>query len=263
VKNGRKSPDAVFKGLERSAARAAGSARTGKQLRQFAQAATEDARRQVQTPRDRALPLIQRGIVGWAPDPNNNNRATLVMRGTGRKVVDERGRDIVNPAKRFAYTYPKVVDVLAFASHARTAEGDIPWFYLDSESHVTIGRGHLVRGEAEARRLGRNYAFFFGTSPARANVAAVVDAYRRVRFTTDASGRSGLGERRNQNERARAFRDLTTVRLADHAIRALFAADVRQKIREIEARAEFRDYRTYPPEAKLALLDVAFNVGVD
>ncbi len=273
IKQGRKTPSHVFRQAARKAARdrstgarqqlrrlsqAASTQATRRQLRQLALSGAEETRQEVQTPLERTLPLIQRGIVGWAPDPINNNRATLVMRGNGRKVVDERGQPIVNPTRRFAYTYPKTVDIAAFTAHAVGAEGDIPWFYVDSARSVTVGRGHLVPNEAEARRLANNYAFIFEGSPARADAAAVMRAYKSVALTFDNSERSPDLLRPGF---AGAYRGVSNVRLADHSLRALFGADVQQKIREIEARAEFSDYRTYPPEAKLAILDIAFKSG--
>ncbi len=126
---------------------------------------------------------------------------------------------------------------------------------------MTIGIGHLVVDEAEARRLAQTHTFEIeiqGKIKSLANKtkqeieALVVDGFRVVaRNTTGVT--PGV---------AKDFPPLTTIRLVQQSIIDLFDADVYRILHELTARKEFRDYATFPPEAKLALLDVAFTSGV-
>ena len=86
---------------------------------------------------------------------------------------------------------------------------------------------------------------------AKITKADVVDAFRAARDSRTASP-----------GKAHTFENVSDVRLEFTDIHKLLEADVNTKVRELTATRQFRDYATYPPDAKLALLDVAFTSGV-
>ena len=86
---------------------------------------------------------------------------------------------------------------------------------------------------------------------AKITKADVVDAFRAARDSRTASP----GE-------AHTFENVSDVRLEFTEMHKLFEADVHRIVHELTATRQFRDYATYPPQAKLALLDVAFTSGV-
>ena len=171
----------------------------------------------------------------------------------GCKIVDEKGKPITDSIAKVSYPHKGTLsraDFLAHAEDPEEGENSIAYFYQDRGGNVTVGIGHLVADEAEARRLAKSY-FFFRLGGAKITEADVVDAFRAARDSRAAKPGT-----------AHTFENVSDVRLERQAIIDLFDEDVDRTLAELKARKEFRDFATYPPAAKLGLLDMAFTLGV-
>ena len=115
-------------------------------------------------------------------------------------------------------------------------EGVIPHLYLDSRGNVTAGVGFLIPDEAALRRL-----------PWYPNVQTALVDYSRVRAAE--TGHVALW-----------YRKLTIARLRAEDMRRLFEDHVLE-FRKAAVRAGWRLER-YPLPAQIAIVDMAFNLGV-
>jgi len=120
-------------------------------------------------------------------------------------------------------------------------EGKKPFLYLDTASppRVTVGIGKAVT-------LSQALALPFTIGDRPATVAEITADYKRVAGAT-----GGL--------RADAYSHLSTCRLSEEAIVALFEASVAEF--EGQLRKLFPDFDSFPDAAKLGCLDVIFQVG--
>ncbi len=121
-------------------------------------------------------------------------------------------------------------------------EGRFSHMYLDVNGFCTVGVGNLLPDEHAACAL----LFVHRDSTAEATDAEIVVAFHRV-----AAAKKGL--------RASAYRDLTSIDLRDGDIDRLF----RRRVDEFVAQLSkvFPEYGTFPVEAQMAILDMAFNLG--
>jgi GH24 family phage-related lysozyme (muramidase) len=125
----------------------------------------------------------------------------------------------------------------------KTHEGCVSYMYLDTEGHVTIGVGHMIACCGDAEQL----KFVLRQAGMGATAAEIAHDFNQV----------------TQQQKAKLFthyKQFTMLDMPADAIEALLDADIAEK--EAGVRQRFRGYDTYPPEAKTALLDMAFNLGV-
>lgn len=116
--------------------------------------------------------------------------------------------------------------------------------YLDTAGHVTVGVGHMIGCCADAAEL----KFVLRETGMTATATQIANDFNQV----------------TQQQKAQLFtryKQFTLLDMPADAIEALLDADIAEK--EAAVRRRFRDYDTYPPEAKTALLDMAFNLGVE
>ena len=142
-----------------------------------------------------------------------------------------------------------MVDLKLIRTHLRLWEGEISHLYLDTKGLVTIGVGHLVGDISAACELGfvyRSGGSSF-TAPILATCSAVEADIASVR-------------RRPAGLVARAYRPYTRLDLPDEKLCQLLESDVSEKESGI-ARA-LPEFHGYPASAQVALLDMAFNLGV-
>lgn len=126
----------------------------------------------------------------------------------------------------------------------KTHEGCVSYMYLDTAGHVTVGVGHMIGCCANAAEL----KFVLRETGMTATATQIANDFNRV----------------TQQQKAQLFtryKQFTLLDMPADAIEALLDADIAEK--EAAVRRRFRDYDTYPPEAKTALLDMAFNLGVE
>ncbi len=122
-------------------------------------------------------------------------------------------------------------------------EGRLPFMYLDRKGLVTTGVGNLIDSPAAALTL--PWARPDGLPASRVDIE---NAWHKVKGRQDWRDRGG-----------RAFGPLTTIRLSDAAIDGL----VFRKLAENEraARERFPGYDTWPADAQLAILSMAWAAG--
>lgn len=132
---------------------------------------------------------------------------------------------------------------------AEENEGNAPWMYLDTRGNVTVGIGHLLDGPARAVAL----PFVHDDGGDRADPDEIAAAYAAVRSAGRKAAR-GAG----------AFRDVSGLRLPPAAIEALYADDFEAVLAAVRKafRAVGGGFDSYPLPARLAVLDMAFNLGV-
>ena len=119
-------------------------------------------------------------------------------------------------------------------------EGSIPWMYLDTRGKVTVGVGLMLPDAAAAQKL----PFFIGTHAATADEISAEFA----RVDAMPMGRPALFYRHQNGpelEKAEIDSLLRTVLLGF----------------EGELRAALPGYDGFPDSVKLALLDMAYNLG--
>ncbi len=125
----------------------------------------------------------------------------------------------------------------AFKARTEQVEGRTSWLYRDNAKagNATCGVGHLV-GSFEAAR-----ALPFTPPIQRAEWVALMTAPAGMRATT--------------------YQIDTKGRLSDSDIDALFDADIEAKLAELRAR--WPAFDTFPGGPQEALLDMAFNMGME
>ena len=124
----------------------------------------------------------------------------------------------------------------------RAGEGAIPHMYLDTVGKVTIGVGNMLRNAKAATQL----PFIVKESGAAASTAEIIAEYERV-----AELKPGLA--------ARSYKKHTRLVLTNDAIDALL--DKRLARFKSRLRKDFEGFDSFPVEAQLGLIDMAFNLG--
>lgn len=125
-----------------------------------------------------------------------------------------------------------------YLPYARKFEGSIPHLYLDTVGIVTVGIGHAMP------KVGDALALFADSGAGKAEISRQYNAVKS----------------QPKNRVSAFYERLTTLRLGAAQIDRLFESDCADFIRQLDAR--IAGYRTMPPQAQLALLDMAFNLGV-
>jgi GH24 family phage-related lysozyme (muramidase) len=123
-------------------------------------------------------------------------------------------------------------------------EGTLPHMYLDTAGLVTVGVGHMIPDSEAARGL--NFVVRADGSAATPDQIAA----EHVRISQQQKGLV-----------AQRYLPFTTLDMPDSAIQDLLSADIAYV--EAGVRSKFTGYDDYPEPAQDALLDMAFNLGVD
>jgi GH24 family phage-related lysozyme (muramidase) len=119
-------------------------------------------------------------------------------------------------------------------------EGSIPWMYLDTRGKVTVGAGLVLPDAAAAQRL----PFLIGTEPA--SPAEIAGEFARVEGMP--MGRPAL-----------FYRRAVSPELPQAEIESLLRSVLLSF--EAELRSALSGYDALPDGVKLALLDMAYNLG--
>ncbi len=138
------------------------------------------------------------------------------------------------------------LDKAAFVQHLKAVEGFVPYMYKDTNENVTVGIGILLPNAETAKKL----PFFMRGTSERAHPRHVENAFNKVR-NSPTSGRAG----------AAAFRPLTNIEIsgAEAAVRALEAVD--DFLRQLSSAPFFPELASYPANAQMAILDMAYTLG--
>jgi GH24 family phage-related lysozyme (muramidase) len=198
--------------------------------------------------------LVQQKKAAYVKNPSGGT--VLVEANTGCRILRSTGRPFEpKPAISRHITAPITVE--AFREHAASAdfENYIPWMYLDSENNVTVGIGHLLTDAGKAKEL--TFDFRERPQPNLARPARPEVHPNHIGNAYDKVKDSGL-----TNTKAEGFKPLTNIILRADEIERVFKEDVEETLRQIKERSQFQGFETYPPLAKLGVLDMAFNLGV-
>ncbi len=122
-------------------------------------------------------------------------------------------------------------------------EGNISYMYVDTKGFVTVGVGNMLPNARAAQAL----AFVNRATRNAATDREIATDFQKVAAQPKARP-------------ARWYRQFTTLDLPDVEINRLF----QQRIEEFrgQLRRAYSKYDTYPDGAQLAMLDMAFNLGV-
>lgn len=205
----------------------------------------------------RAKDLVMRNKAGWARVPASPQKFILVD-PQGCVLTDLDGKEIPPPIgvslPPFITRSPAII-IDAYRSEVTLAEGTIPHIYLDTDGNPTVGIGHLMKTETQAKDVHARFGFYKRdangrTSNVRATEAEVVADYRNVIAHKIPGAAAG------------AYKKFTTVDLTTQGIKDLREHDIETYLRFIlNSRQNFPNFLTYPLKAQLALLDMVFNRG--
>lgn len=131
-----------------------------------------------------------------------------------------------------------------YLPYAKEFEGSIPYMYLDTAGVVTIGIGHALETPAEATAI----PFTLRASGQLASAAQIDADYVGVK--AQPSGQI-----------ASYYKPFSQTGLGDDGIADLFRQDLGEFLPTLAARVP--GYAEFPATAQLALLDLAFNLGVN
>jgi len=123
-------------------------------------------------------------------------------------------------------------------------EGRIPHMYLDTRGFVTVGVGYMLPDAAAAQAL-----------PFVRRADRVAATRDEVRADFDRVRQQAMGKL------AQSYRAFTQLDLPDAAIDALLKSTVARF--EAALVQNFTGYAAYPVAAKRALIDMAYNLGID
>ena len=136
------------------------------------------------------------------------------------------------------------LNISEIKARLKQQEGSIDHMYLDTRGFVTVGVGQLLASEEVAAEFG----FVHRDSGAAATRDDIINEYRNLK-----SQQPGLVASR--------YKQYTQLILPEATIDAL----LEQKIDEFSAglQKELTGFDNYPEPAKEALLDMAFNLGLN
>ncbi|MBV9301622.1 MAG: glycoside hydrolase family protein [Acidobacteriaceae bacterium] len=123
-------------------------------------------------------------------------------------------------------------------------EGNLCHMYLDTVGRVTVGVGHMIPNVHEAEKL----SFVLHGCTTQATLDQIASDYAKV-------------ESQQRGMLAEHYRPFTALDMTPSAIDELLSLDIATM--EAGVRAAFHGYDTYPAPAQDALLDMAFNLGVN
>lgn len=129
-------------------------------------------------------------------------------------------------------------------------EGTVPWMYLDTEGYVTCGIGNLLATPQVALPLPwiwRRDKTSLNQGRAEPDEVDISDEWARVHGAV-----KGMA--------AGAYRPLTTMVLPQSEIMRLFGKRVDEF--ETSLQKQLPEFSAWPEPAQLAVLDMAFNLGV-
>lgn len=137
---------------------------------------------------------------------------------------------------------PTAHEYQTLKQNLRAYEGYVEHMYLDGMGHVTIGVGHLLSTVTDAQKLSLHKDD--GTSATKEEIKA---EYENI-------------EKQPPNMHANRYGKIATLRMKRSDIESLTNKHIRTFGREL--RRIYSDFDKYPSEARLALFDMIFNLGM-
>lgn len=130
-------------------------------------------------------------------------------------------------------------------------EGNIPHMYLDTGGKVTVGVGEMLPNVAAAQKL----AFVRRPDPT-ATPAVVAGAATADEIKTDFEN----VDQQAAGKAAPYYKQFTKLDLPSNVIDTLLNTRVKDFTAQLVA--NFPDFNSYPDEARAALFDMAYNLGI-
>jgi GH24 family phage-related lysozyme (muramidase) len=143
--------------------------------------------------------------------------------------------------------------------HMKRWEGEIPYMYLDTRGYVTVGVGHLLADVKAAQALGFVYREDQKTTDQNGVIRVTAKKGDKATAEVIAADYASV-QKKKAGLLASLYKSATRLELPDAELVAILEADVNAK--EEGLLKSLPEYRSYPVSARLALLDMAFNLGV-
>ncbi len=131
----------------------------------------------------------------------------------------------------------------AFKSFSTKFEGYLTYMYGDVKNLVTTGMGNLIDPISTARNLP-----WVNSDGSAASFQQITDAWNAVKARTDLASKGG-----------KAYESVTSIRLTEAGIDQLIQS--RLASNEKTLRGTYPDYDSWPADAQLALLSMAWAMG--
>lgn len=133
-------------------------------------------------------------------------------------------------------------------------EGNVDHMYLDSNGFVTVGIGHMLANAAEAQKL--PFLDHQGNKASKADIKNDYTAVKKqVRQLQQAQQLYKLAQRS-----AAYYKRFTKLHLSQTEINRQVNKHINTFYKELKR--IYPDYDTYPKDARLALMDMIFNLGM-
>jgi GH24 family phage-related lysozyme (muramidase) len=123
------------------------------------------------------------------------------------------------------------------------SEGNVSHMYLDTKGLVTVGIGNMLPSAAAAQAL----PFVSRTTGNQATAAEIAADFASVEAQPD-------------SKNASYYRQFTKLDLPNVNIDSLFRSRIDEFVKQLKS--AYPEFDSFPSEAKLALLDLAFNMGI-
>ncbi len=198
---------------------------------------------------DIALSLVKSGRAGWANDPDTPGGAVLVERGTGCVLLDPKG-NVFPRSNPVNHPPTSGINEMAFIQHLKDAGNElyVPYMYKDKKDNVTVGIGTYLKNANEAKNL--PFVERGTNKPVHDNHK--INAFNKVR-NSSIPGAAGY----------QYFKPLTNIVLLEADAVSKASKDLLGFISLLNHKTYFPEFDTYPEAAKLGLLDMAYNLGVE
>ena len=183
---------------------------------------------------------------GWVNHPGTSD-AVLVEHGNGCVVKEASGKTVSKP--RIMLSPKPVINKTAFVQHLKSPGNElfVPYMYLDSESNVTVGIGHLLSNAAKAQIL----PFMERGTGKPANKQHIANAFNKVKRSNLAPG-AWL-----------AFKNLTHIEMSEADATTLAMDNMDDFINILKTGSYFPEFDSYPVTAKMGLLDMTYTLGAN
>ncbi len=212
---------------------------------------------------------LRKQFVGQQPElirdlVKNGNAGYVPLKGQGRALlVDRDGCSILGfnkkkIAKPHSSTPTPPITAKDHVKEALQFEDKKNFMYVDTAGHVHVGIGHKIDNENAAANIA-----FVTSAGAPASKSDITSAYRKlITEFNKIKFKVTLPKKKLHNMAAAYFEKLTTLRLPSQAIKDLYEDDVGASLHQLKYHPKYPDFETFPKEAKIAILDIAFSMGV-
>lgn len=188
--------------------------------------------------------LVQFRRAGWVYDPALK-KDVLVERGTGCVLADSKGALILRPREKLL-SKPAIKESV-FLRHLKSpaVENFVPHMYRDSNGHVTVGIGELLRTADRAKRL----TFTRRGTNIKASAQDIELDFDNVK-----------NARVSNNSKAPVYQPFTSLEFTEPRAEQLALDRMREFLKFLK-NTYFPEFDTYPVLVKMGLLDLAYTAG--